>query len=192
MRTKSRPTLKSWRNGSSPRSPGWRDGDLVQVVGGPGEAPCWRPSPSRSASRGGDALVTLKTGRLFRRLIEDVPAKYDSKPPELERKLAELITARIVIESGDFDLAGVGLPAGRLQAATKATEAMDAVLLKRGVRQVGLGNGLYPTAARACANGVSEKELAASSGAVSMWTSKHCKRRRSASGKALAGAKELR
>lgn len=136
-----------------------REGDLVQIVGGSEDTALLESLAVHVRRQGGDPLITLKTGRLFRRFLEDVPAKYDSKPPELERKLAEWIHARIVVESGDFDLAGVGLPADRLHAATQANEAYEAVLLKRGVRQVYLGNGLYPTVARARAVGLSHDEL---------------------------------
>lgn len=137
-----------------------RDGDLVQIVGGPNESALLESLAVHVRKQGGHPLVVLKTGRLFRRLIEDVPAKLDTQTPEFERKVAEIMQARIVVESGDFDLAGVGLPADRLSAAAKATQPIDALLLRRNVRQVSLGNALYPTAERARVVGLSHEKLA--------------------------------
>src|SRR5262249_53786188 len=53
-----------------------------------------------------------------------------------------------------------GVPVERLDAVAKASVGIYPQLLKRNVRTVGIGNGLYPTASRAKQFGLTETELA--------------------------------
>ena len=53
-----------------------------------------------------------------------------------------------------------GVPPERTAAITKANEPVTETILKRNVRQIYLGNGLYPVAERAKRFGVSQDELA--------------------------------
>src|SRR5262249_2142678 len=102
----------------------------------------------------------LTSGKLARRLFDDVPARFDDQTPGFELKMAELANATISVDSADLDQALAGVAVERTTAANKAAEAVATTLLKRSVRQVSLGNNLYPTAYKAKQLGVTEDQLA--------------------------------
>ncbi len=90
----------------------------------------------------------------------DVPAKYDSQKPELALKMADMLTATIAVESYDMESAMAGVAPERTAALAKTAEPVTEKYLKRNVRQIALGNGLYPLPERAKRFGVSQEELA--------------------------------
>jgi uncharacterized protein (TIGR03067 family) len=137
-----------------------REGDLVQITGGaPGDAALLESLAVHARRQGAHPLVTYHSGRMVRRYFGDVPAKYDGQKPEFDLKLAEIATAMITVDSQDFDLATASVSPKRLSAQTEARKAVSDTLLKRNVRVVGLGNGLYPTAGRAEALGMTQDQL---------------------------------
>jgi leucyl aminopeptidase (aminopeptidase T) len=134
------------------------EGDLVQLNGTPQDAPLLEALAVQVRKLGGHPLITLSSPRLARRLFDDVPAKFDTQTPEFAMKMAGIVNAVIGIESLDEEIFA-GVPAERLTAVAKANASVYPQLLKRNVRIVGLGNGLYPTASRARQFGISEAEL---------------------------------
>jgi leucyl aminopeptidase (aminopeptidase T) len=135
------------------------EGDLVQINGSPRDASLLEALAVHVRKLGGHPLITLSSPRLARRMFDDVPAKFDAQTPEFAMKMAGLVNAVIGVESMDEETFA-GVPAERLAAVAKASAGVYPLLLKRNVRMVGLGNGLYPTAARAKQFGISESELA--------------------------------
>jgi leucyl aminopeptidase (aminopeptidase T) len=135
------------------------EGDLVQINGGPQDAALLEALAVQVRKLGGHPLVTLSSPRLARRLYDDVPARFDTQTPEFAVKMAGIVNATITVESMDEETYA-GVPAERLTAVAKASAGVYPVMLKRNVRTVGLGNGLYPTAGRARQFGISETELA--------------------------------
>ena len=109
--------------------------------------------------QGGRHLLDISSDRLNRRLLDEVPAKFDSQEPKWDLKFAEIIDVQIAVDSADEE-ALAGVPAERLTTIRKAAEPVFPLLLKRNVRMVGLGNGLYPTASLAKQYGLTEEELA--------------------------------
>jgi leucyl aminopeptidase (aminopeptidase T) len=75
-------------------------------------------------------------------------------------KIAETVTAQIVVEFGENPGAFADVPAARRVAVAKAGEPIGKTLYARGVRQVFLGNNLYPTKSNAELYGVPQAELA--------------------------------
>jgi leucyl aminopeptidase (aminopeptidase T) len=75
-------------------------------------------------------------------------------------KLAEILTAIIAIDSTESDAYLADVPVKRVQERQKASQKFSDKLLERNVRLVSLGNGLYPTEARAKQYGLSKAELA--------------------------------
>jgi leucyl aminopeptidase (aminopeptidase T) len=136
------------------------EGDLVRISGTVNDTALLEALAVQVRKQGAHPLVTLDSGKLTRRLFDDVPARFDDQTPAFELKLAELVNATITIDSGDFDQALAGVPVERTTAARKAYEPIATALLKRSVRQVSLGNNLFPTAYRAKQLGVSEEQLA--------------------------------
>jgi leucyl aminopeptidase (aminopeptidase T) len=153
------PDYESLAHNVVTRSARIAEGDLVQISGHFKDADLLEALAVHVRKQGAHPLVMVGSDRLNRRLFEDVPAKYDSQTPEFALKMAGLITAQIFIESFD-EQALAGIPAERLAATAKAGVEVYPLLLKRNVRTVSLGNGLYPTASRARQFGLSESELA--------------------------------
>jgi leucyl aminopeptidase (aminopeptidase T) len=139
---------------------GVAEGELVQITGDPRDVALLEDLAVAVRRRGAHPLVTLRSDRLARRLFDEVPEKFDAQVPELNRRLAGLLDAWIQTDADD-ESALSGVPAARVAASGKAGAPVWALLRKRGVRVVWLGNGLYPTAARARQLGMSEAELKA-------------------------------
>jgi aminopeptidase len=135
-----------------------REGELVEITGDVKDAEILGDLAVQVQKQGAHALVTLNSDRLTRRLYDDVPAKYDTQPPEWDLKIAGLRNAWFVLESAD-EGALAGVAAERVAAREKTFQPVFEVIRKRNVRIVFLGNGLYPTASRAKQFGVSEAEL---------------------------------
>jgi uncharacterized protein (TIGR03067 family) len=139
-----------------------KEGDVVQISGVVRQAELLEALAVEVARLGGDPLVTLTgSAKMTRRLVTDVPAKYDSRTSPLGLKLAEVVHAQIAIDPDeDTDAVLAGVPPERMAARSRAAQPISEQLLKRNVRTVNLGNGLYPTDERAKQFGISKEELA--------------------------------
>jgi len=134
-------------------------GEVVWLLGRDDDLPLLEDLAVEVQKRGGAPLMTVGTERLRRRLYDEVPADYDTMPPEANLRLAGIVDVIIGTESGEQrTLAGV--PPARIEARSRADAPVLALLRKRGVRSVWLGSGLYPSAERAEQLGVSRRELA--------------------------------
>ncbi len=140
---------------------GVKDGDIVEISGQARDIELLESLSVECAKVGADTIVTLNpTDRTTRRLFTEVPEKFDKRTPPLGMKLAETITVSFSVERSD-SAALTGLPPERIQARAAAGQAISDKMLARNVRQVAIGNGLYPTEARAKELGLSKDELAA-------------------------------
>jgi aminopeptidase len=173
------------------QSAGVKEGDVVLVFGSDEDLPLLEDVAVEVRKHGGSPLVTVNSNRFARRTYDEVPAKYDSKAPDMNMKLAGIVD--VVIGTEAFEPRTLkGVPAERLAARTKAGAAVDQLMRKRGVRTVILGNGLYPSAEQAEQFGLSRDQLAdvmysgidADYSAIQA-TGEHVK-------KVLAGGKEMR
>jgi len=141
------------------QSAGVKEGDLVLVFGSDEDLPLLEDISVEVRKRGASPLVSVATEQLNRRLYDEVPAKYDSVEPEMINKLAGIVDVIITTEAGEGRTLE-GVPAGRIAARATAFAPTGALMQKRGVRTVALGNGLYPSAERAEQFGISREELA--------------------------------
>jgi leucyl aminopeptidase (aminopeptidase T) len=136
-----------------------RTGDLVQLAGCPDDVNLLEDLAVAVRRQGAHPLITLSGDRLTRRLYDEVPAKYDAQSAAFDLKLAGLIDIRIQTEYADDD-ALAGVPAERVANVGRGNREVYALLRKRRVRLVWLGNGLYPSPARARQAGISREQLA--------------------------------
>lgn len=114
-----------------------------------------------SARTGAEVMVRLNPSpKTSRRLLLDVPEKFDAKPRTAELALADKVTVTFTMESTDYG-ATKDLPAARVQARNAREMAVIDKHTARNVRQVFIGNGLYPTDFRAKELGLSKAELEA-------------------------------
>ncbi len=136
-----------------------REGELVQLTGCPADVDLLEDLAVAVRRQGAHPLITLTSDRLTRRLYDEVPVRFDTQPAAWDLKVAGLIDVRIQTEYAD-DAALAGVPPERVEAVGRGNREVYALLRKRKVRLVWLGNGLYPTAARARQAGLSRDELA--------------------------------
>jgi leucyl aminopeptidase (aminopeptidase T) len=141
------------------QSAGVRDGDIVLIYGTDEDLPLLEDIAIEVQKVGGDPLVTVNSTGFPRRIYDEVPAKYDSRSPELNLKLVEIIDVFITTESGEGRTMK-GVPPERIAARGKAFAPVGQLMTKRNVRSVSLGNGLYPSEERAEQFGISRDELA--------------------------------
>lgn len=132
--------------------------DRVQLEGVPGDLDLLEELAVAVRKKGAHPLLTLASERLRRRLIGDVPARFDKQAPKMALSLAKAIDVYIGTEALDPS-ATRGLPAERVAAVTRAEEEVGKLRLKRNLRMVFLGNELYPSAARAKRFGLTVAEL---------------------------------
>jgi aminopeptidase len=133
--------------------------ELVQISGSVADLPLLENLAVAVRQRGAYPLISLSSGPLTRRMFDEVSPQYDSQLPQFDLKLADVVNAQILVELPDVEPALAGVPAARLAAYYKALTAPFKRALERNVRMVSLGNGLYPTAARAALFGMSEVAL---------------------------------
>ena len=138
-----------------------KGGDIVQISGGVRDAALLESLAVETAKLGADPLLILSPGdRTARRLFTDVPAKYDSRSSPATQKLAETVTVAIGVDATESEATLADIPPERMHARAEAGIKVMDTLLKRNVRQIYVGNGLYPTEARAKQYGVTREELA--------------------------------
>ncbi len=104
-------------------------------------------------------LLTLNSDRIAEKYFEEVPEKYDSQAPELDLKLATIASVAISVDANEAEGLLSGVPPARFAALGKANEPVTELFQKRNVRQVAVGNGLYPTEWRAKRYRMTQEEL---------------------------------
>jgi leucyl aminopeptidase (aminopeptidase T) len=139
---------------------GVKEGEIVFVNGSVRDMELLENISTDVRKVGAYPLLTVGSDRLFKKYYEEVPDKYDSQAPELDLKLATLPAAAIAVETNESDDIAAGISPARMAAVGKAGEPVADMYLKRNVRQVSVGNGLYPTAYRAKRFGMSQDDLA--------------------------------
>ncbi len=161
MAKKAAPTdLEALSNRLVTQVAGVKEGEIVFVSGGVRDLELLENINTDVRKVGAFPLLTIGSDRLFKKYFEKVPEKYDSQPPELDLKLATLPAVTINLDTNESDESDNGISPVRLAAVGKAGEPVADLYLKRNVRTVGIGNGLYPTAYRAKRFGMSQDDLA--------------------------------
>lgn len=134
--------------------------ELILIAGGTRDIELLEDIAVEIRRLGAHPIVTIQSERLDRRFFTDVPAKYDAQTPTFDLKLAEMIDAYFYVDYRERPDLLADIPPQRLMDESKALVAVEQKMLKRGVRQLYLGNGLYPTATLARQFRVSQDELA--------------------------------
>ena len=134
-------------------------GDRVLISGSVRDAELMEDVAIETMKAGGDPAITLQSDRLLRRSYDEVPASYDSIAPAATLALINGFDVNISVDVGEAEGLLAGVPQARRTARAKAAEPATALFMRRNVRSVNLGNGLYPTATLAKRLGVSQSEL---------------------------------
>jgi leucyl aminopeptidase (aminopeptidase T) len=126
-----------------------REGDCVQVSGGVRDMELLEDLAVHVRKAGAFPLVLVGSDRMDRRLVADVPEKWDTQKPIFDEKLNNILTAVIYVEYREKSDLMADIPAKRLETRSQANALVIDSYMKRRIREVNLGNGLYPTADRA-------------------------------------------
>ncbi len=109
--------------------------------------------------KGAFPIVSVGSDELARRMYDEVPAALDSQTDGFSLALAQIVDATISIESMQNPALFADASPERMMARGKAGMPVFEAFMKRGVKQVSLGNGLFPTEATAKQYGMSVDEL---------------------------------
>ena len=110
--------------------------------------------------RGAEPVQIVTREKAARRYFDEVPAKRDNTPATLSMKLAEVTTVEIVLLAEEQTNLLSDVPPERRTAVENRFRVVQEARVKRGVRLVELGNGLYPTDAIAKRHGLRKEQLA--------------------------------
>jgi aminopeptidase len=139
---------------------GVKEGDIVFISGGVRDLELLENLNTDARKLGAFPLLTLNSDRMVKKYFEEVPQKYDTQTPDLDLKLATIATVAINVDATEGEDVLAGVSPARLAATGKTFEPVGDLYLKRNVRQVSVGNALYPTDWRAKRFGMTQDELA--------------------------------
>ncbi len=138
---------------------GIKEGEIVNISGNVRDMPLLESLAIEVRKVGAFPLLSVGTDAMGRRLIADVPEKYDSQSPLLDLKLAEMVDAAINLDWGSDPAMNADIPRQRIEAINRASIPVSDLYAKRCVRGVNLGNGMYPSPYNAALYGVKEEDL---------------------------------
>ena len=139
---------------------GVKEGDVVFINGGVRDLELLEDLVTDTRKVGAFPLMTISSDRIAKNYYEKVPEKYDTQSPDLELKLATLPTVAISIDSQEAEGVLADVSPTRLANTAKTGQPIGELFQKRNVRQLEIGNDLYPTEWRARHFGISQEELA--------------------------------
>lgn len=137
-----------------------RPGDRVLITGSVRDADLLEDLAVETMKLGGQQLISIGSDRLGRRSYDEVPTSFDTLSQTLGLALVNTFDVQLSVDIGESDSAFAGVPPARIAARAKAGVPVNNAFLRRGVRAVNVGNGLYPTAALARRLGVAHSDLA--------------------------------
>jgi leucyl aminopeptidase (aminopeptidase T) len=141
---------------------GVKAGDRVLISGTPRDIELLENIAINVQKLGAFPIITIESERLTKRSYDDVPANFDAQTNDFGLKLAGIANVTIGVDSTENEGLLANVPPARRAARAKANQAVMQAFLKNNVRQVSLGNGLFPTEATAKRYGLAQDELSKS------------------------------
>jgi leucyl aminopeptidase (aminopeptidase T) len=136
-----------------------KEGEIVLVTGSVRDNELLENIAVNARKQGAFPLVVIGSDRMARRMFTEVPVKYDTQTPELDMKIAGFVNAIISVETNENPGLLSDISPERFVKMNKAFEPVNDLMMKRNVKGIYLGNGLYPTEARAKQFGMTLDEL---------------------------------
>lgn len=136
-----------------------KKGDKVLVSGRPSDIALLESVAVEVRRKGAFPIITIGTDQLARRMFDEVPAELDSQTDAFGLALSGMVDATITVESMQNPALFADASPERMAARANAGMPVFDAWMKRNVRQVALGNGLFPTEATAKQYGMSLDEL---------------------------------
>lgn len=131
------------------QSAGVKEGEIVLISGSVRDMELLENLVTEVQKVGGYAMLEIGSERMAKRSYTDVDPKYDTKEPKLGMALAKIANVTINLDAQETDNLLADIPPARLAARGKAGAPVGAEFIKNKVRNVSVGNELYPTEWRA-------------------------------------------
>src|SRR5256714_12272467 len=142
------------------QSAGVKEGDVVLVTGGSQDQELLEDIAVNVRKAGAFPLVSINSDRMAKRMYADVPEKYDAQMDQWGMKVADTANVTIGVDSNLTEGLFADADPKRLAARAKADEPVGEEFIKRNVRQVTIGNGVYPTEWRGKHYGMTPDQVA--------------------------------
>ncbi len=139
---------------------GVKEGDIVWIYGGPDNIALLDELWLQTRKLGAFPVVSLSSTNTGLRYYDEVPAKYDTQTDQFALKLAQMLDVVIGIDMPYDPVAYGKLPADRQATVSKANAPISQIYYSRPIRQISVGNGIYPNPGVAKEMGVTLDELA--------------------------------
>ncbi len=136
-----------------------KEGELVQIMGGPGDLALLEELALAVRKRGAHAIITYNSETLAKKAIAGVPEKYDASSEAFDQALAKIVSVRIQLPAVRDPSIVAGVSGARRAAWQKAHAQSIEIRIKRKVRTIDVDNGFAPSPSRAKALGISETDL---------------------------------
>ena len=136
-----------------------KEGEVVLITGGVKDIELLEDIAVNVSKVGAYPMISVGSDRLTRKMFTEVPEKYDSRLPLLDLKLLDFTNVVISVSYGEDPGLLADISPERLAAINQAGAPVNDLAVKRNIRQVSLGNGLYPTEALAKQFGMTKIEL---------------------------------
>lgn len=140
---------------------GIREGNHVLVEGDVRDLELVEELSVAAARRGALPLQVVAREKTGVRFYTEVPEKYDAGRAAFALKLLEILDAYVAVQGQEQPGLYSRVPAARLATVGKAFQPWAQRAMQRGLKQIYVGNGLYPTEATARRLGLTRAELAA-------------------------------
>ena len=138
---------------------GVKEGDVVFINGGVRDLELLEDLVTDARKVGAFPLLTISSDRMAKKYFAEVPEKYDTQPPDFDLKLATLPMVAISVDANEVEGILADVSPARLANTAKTGQPVADLFQKRNVRQVTVGNDLYPTEWRAKHFGISQDQL---------------------------------
>jgi len=136
-----------------------RENDVVLISGGIKNMELLEDIAVNVCKKGGSPLISVWSDRITSRYLAEVPAIYDAKSPRIGMNLYGFVDVVINVSFSEANDLYANVPPERIAAMSSANKAVSDLFIKRNIRGVNLGNGLYPTEAQAKEFNISVEQL---------------------------------
>ena len=136
-----------------------KEGENVMITGRAHDAELMEDIAVAARKVGAFPMILYSSDRLAKRMFFDVPEKWDTQVDKLDTDLADVVDVIISIGNNTSENLFEGADPKRMAARGKANEGIGELYQRKGVRNLEVGNNLYPTSWRASRYGISEDEL---------------------------------
>ena len=131
------------------QSAGVKEGENVLVTGSTRDMELLENIVTEVRKVGANPLLEINSDRMAKRSFTDVDPKFDSKEPKFALAMAKIVNVTINVDSNETENLLAEIPAARRAARGKASQPVGAAFIQAKVRNVNVGNDLYPTEWRA-------------------------------------------